>query len=408
MGAADVSTHAARTLRILATGLPNGSTVDVVRGLVDYAGPSSPDPVTTKTTLPFSAFASGSTEVTVDTTASVFVRVVVRAPSGAVIAGSNPIWLLRSDPPLGIPLARRSAPSGPIGPGASFSWVANLLDVAFDGSGSSPGDVPIASWSWDFGDGATSTEPAPSHTFDAAGTYSVILVVTDEGGLTDTITRPVTVAAEVAVPTITHVGSERSNANTASAQVTVPSAVQAGDALLLFVTLNSSTGRTITVPAGWTQVAEKTSATQITKVLQRVSPGGDAGAVVKVVIGGGIAKVALELLAYRGASSPTFATATGAAIGVTSTPATPTGTVVVAGSWVVSYWVIKSSKGISSWTPPAGVTVRGTSFGSSGGALSTLAADSGQAVQPGPCGGLVATSNASGATATTWTVVISP
>ena len=74
----------------------------------------------------------------------------------------------------------------------------------------------------------------------------------------------------------------------------------------------------------------------------------------------------------------------------------------------MSYWVDKSSKGISAWTAPAGVAVRGTSFGSAGGALSSLSADSGQGVQPGPCGGLVATSNVTSITATTWTVVLRP
>lgn len=35
---------------------------------------------------------------------------------------------------------------------------------------------------WDFGDGATSTEPAPSHTFDKPGLYTVALAVTDAAG----------------------------------------------------------------------------------------------------------------------------------------------------------------------------------------------------------------------------------
>ncbi len=37
-------------------------------------------------------------------------------------------------------------------------------------------------YSWDFGDGARSTEAAPSHVYYAAGTYSVSLAVTYEGG----------------------------------------------------------------------------------------------------------------------------------------------------------------------------------------------------------------------------------
>ena len=40
----------------------------------------------------------------------------------------------------------------------------------------------ITSWSWDFGDGATSTEQNPSHTYTDAGTYTVSLTVTGLGG----------------------------------------------------------------------------------------------------------------------------------------------------------------------------------------------------------------------------------
>ena len=43
------------------------------------------------------------------------------------------------------------------------------------------------SWAWDFGDGTTSTEQHPSHTYSTAGTYTVTLVATNQG-FNDTIT----------------------------------------------------------------------------------------------------------------------------------------------------------------------------------------------------------------------------
>jgi len=55
------------------------------------------------------------------------------------------------------------------------------LEVTFTSTGSSDSDGSIASHSWDFGDGGTSTEANPSHTFDLAGTYDVVLTVTDDG-----------------------------------------------------------------------------------------------------------------------------------------------------------------------------------------------------------------------------------
>jgi RHS repeat-associated protein len=48
---------------------------------------------------------------------------------------------------------------------------------------SSDADGRIVSYSWDFGDGATSAERDPSHVYAQPGTYSVKLTVTDDAGL---------------------------------------------------------------------------------------------------------------------------------------------------------------------------------------------------------------------------------
>ena len=40
----------------------------------------------------------------------------------------------------------------------------------------------ITNWSWDFGDGGTSTAQYPSHVYSTAGTYTVSLTVTGPGG----------------------------------------------------------------------------------------------------------------------------------------------------------------------------------------------------------------------------------
>ncbi len=72
--------------------------------------------------------------------------------------------------------------------------------VSFDGSGSSD-DSGIASYEWDFGDGASASGVFVSHSYAAAGTYTVTLTVTDDGGLTDTDTATVVVNEEPPVPT---------------------------------------------------------------------------------------------------------------------------------------------------------------------------------------------------------------
>jgi PKD repeat protein len=50
------------------------------------------------------------------------------------------------------------------------------------------------SWSWSFGDGAASTAKSPSHTFSAAGTYTVSLTATNAKG-SNTASQTVTVAS---------------------------------------------------------------------------------------------------------------------------------------------------------------------------------------------------------------------
>ena len=47
---------------------------------------------------------------------------------------------------------------------------------------SAPGAGTISGWLWDFGDGATSTEQNPMHTYTSYGVYTVTLTVTNEYG----------------------------------------------------------------------------------------------------------------------------------------------------------------------------------------------------------------------------------
>jgi len=69
-------------------------------------------------------------------------------------------------------------------PTASFTQVVTNLKADFDASGSSDADGSIASYAWDFGDSSTGTGVTPSHTYTDAGTYTVVLTVTDNKGAT--------------------------------------------------------------------------------------------------------------------------------------------------------------------------------------------------------------------------------
>jgi len=61
----------------------------------------------------------------------------------------------------------------------------------FDWRGSAHPDGSIVSYLGDFGDGDTSTLPAPRHTYTTPGTYVATLIVFDDGGAQTTDTIPV-------------------------------------------------------------------------------------------------------------------------------------------------------------------------------------------------------------------------
>jgi PKD repeat protein len=86
-----------------------------------------------------------------------------------------------------------NAPNQP--PVAAFTFSCTNLVCSFNSSGSTD-DVAVATRAWTFGDGATAGNVvSPSRTYGAAGTYNVTLTVTDGGGLTNSITKQVTVTA---------------------------------------------------------------------------------------------------------------------------------------------------------------------------------------------------------------------
>ncbi|HSL82840.1 MAG TPA: PKD domain-containing protein [Thermoanaerobaculia bacterium] len=75
-------------------------------------------------------------------------------------------------------------------PEADFGFTPNRLTVSFeDRSTGSP-----TSWFWEFGDGQTSNSRNPTHTYAAAGSYTVTLRVRNSVG-EDTTSRVVTVSA---------------------------------------------------------------------------------------------------------------------------------------------------------------------------------------------------------------------
>ena len=73
-------------------------------------------------------------------------------------------------------------------------------DVTFDASGSSDPDSSIASYAWNFGDGATANGQSVTHSYDSAGDYTVTLSVTDDDDASATASTMVSVSSGNAVP----------------------------------------------------------------------------------------------------------------------------------------------------------------------------------------------------------------
>ncbi|WP_052193376.1 PKD domain-containing protein [Microbacterium sp. ZOR0019] len=88
-------------------------------------------------------------------------------------------------------------------PTASFTASATNLEVAFDASASAPAGVAtITGYRWDFGDdSASATGKTVNHTYEAGGTYTTRLTVTDSNGLTSTTEQQVTVQGANVAPT---------------------------------------------------------------------------------------------------------------------------------------------------------------------------------------------------------------
>jgi len=73
-------------------------------------------------------------------------------------------------------------------------------DITFDASSSTDSDGTIASFEWDFGDGAISQSKLLIHRFLKTGSHNVTLTVTDNEGGSGSITKKITVVQEVIPP----------------------------------------------------------------------------------------------------------------------------------------------------------------------------------------------------------------
>jgi len=94
------------------------------------------------------------------------VVVTILDSAGGEFVHTETVEVLNADPAVAL--------TGPatVPEGAPFTPVFTATDVPAD----------ALSYAWDFGDGTTSTDPAPTHAYANNGTYTITLVVTDDDG----------------------------------------------------------------------------------------------------------------------------------------------------------------------------------------------------------------------------------
>jgi large repetitive protein len=201
-------------------------------------------------------------------------------------------------------------------------------------------------------------------------------------------------AANAADPVLSFVGANSSSGNRTTHPVTLPAGVQAGDTMVLFLTVSTLTG-TLTGPAGWTLLQSTDGAATRGRAWTKQAVAGDAGTTVTVT-GSAQLKDMMSVSVYRSTGGTSSVTASAGAAGTTTNTSHTTPAVAVSqpGSWLVSSWSEKSTTDPNPWTAPAGTTTRAAPASTGGGKVSGLLGDS---------GGPVATGTAVGRTATTAT-----
>ena len=234
-----------------------------------YNGTASADPDGDTLTYAWN-FGDGSngsgatTTHTYGTAGTRTVTLTVKDPSGATDSDTQ---VINPQPPANQP------------PTAAATITCDLLACASTPPTPTTRTGPISTYDWNFGDGDTGTGETTSHTYGSAGARTVTLTVTDNADATGR--RRSSISPTDQASPLEYVGAAGTNGNRVNHAVTIPSNVQAGDALVLFFAANT-TAPTYTGPAGWTQLESTNGDGIVARAYTKVATAADAGSSVKV------------------------------------------------------------------------------------------------------------------------------
>ena len=268
-------------------------------------------------------------------------------------------------------------------PTAAFTVNCVSLACNVDASTSTDPDGDTLTYTWSWGDGTQDgTGQTAQHGYATAGTRTVTLTVSD-GELVDSTTRTAVATAPPSGNTgaLSVVGTTSSAGNRSNHTTPLPSGLQAGDTLVMFLTTNNTT-TTINNPSGWTLLETRDGNGMRGRAWTRTAVPGDAGNV--VVTTSGAAKSAMTISAYRSSVRDSRVTASAsAAVNTSATSVTaPSVAVADANSWLVSAFAEKSST-TSTWTLPGTVASRSTAASTGSGKVSAIVGDSNAPVAQG-------------------------
>jgi PKD repeat protein len=215
-------------------------------------------------------------------------------------------------------------------------------------------------------------------------------------------------SAGAAPPTLSFVGSNATAGNRINHTVGLPEAIRAGDTLVAFLTVNSTTA-TVSDPAGWIVLEAQDGNGVRGRAYSKVATAADAGATLSVATSA-YAKSQISVAAYR--SSAGTSSVTDSAISIVNTSGTslttPSVAVGDANSWVVSAWTEKSSTAGITFSLPSAVTGRSSASGDGNGEISGVLGDTNGPVPVGTSAGATATVSSAVSRSVTYSVAVSP
>jgi len=140
----------------------------------------------------WTSFVDSNTSVSVahawENNSTITIRVIAQDENLSNSSWSEPLTVVVS-----------GAVSGNLSPVAVFVLPLTILTnhtVVFNASGCVDPDGVIMSYQWDFGDGTQGTGKTPVHVYRSPGRYTVTLTVTDNSGLTNSVSQFVVVSEQ--------------------------------------------------------------------------------------------------------------------------------------------------------------------------------------------------------------------